>query len=60
MRSHAGGSAEYFSFWFVGRNYGFFGYTQPPMGSPIDIVVDLGTPESFDSWTIQIKLNARG
>ena len=60
LGKHEGGSAEYISFWFVGRNYGFFGYTQPPMGLPIDLLVDVGTPEVFDTWTIQIKLNARG
>lgn len=60
LGKHEGGSAEYIRFWFVGRNYGFSGYTQPPTGSPIDLLVDVGTPEVFDTWTIQIKLNARG
>jgi hypothetical protein len=59
LGSHSGGSAEYVSFWFAARNYGIFGYTQPPVGSSVDILVDIGTVEIHDTWTVQVKLNAR-
>lgn len=60
LGSHAGGAAEFIAFWFVPHNYGYFGYTIPNVGDSIDVVVDVGTPEKFDSFEIAVKLTTRG
>lgn len=59
LGDHAGGAPEFIAFWFVPHNYGYFGYTIPNVGESIDIVIDIGVPELFDSWSIAVELTAR-
>lgn len=56
LGSTTGADEDYIAFAFVARNYGFFGYTQPPSGYSYNIVIDIGTPDAFQTYTMQVYL----
>jgi len=57
--SHGGGAADVPAFWYLLRNYGPFGYTQPPIGTSIIIQAQIGSPGGWLPFTVEIRLNAR-
>ncbi len=59
LGSNAGVDEDYIAFAYGTRNYGFYGYTLPPIGFQYTITIDIGTPESFVTYTVLVFLSAR-
>ena len=59
LGSNAGGAADAPGFWYIMRNYGPFGYTQPPIGTSIIITGQIGSPGAWRAFTVEIALLVR-
>lgn len=59
LGSTTGADEDYIGLAAISRNYGFYGFTQPVIGYTYSFVWDIGTPESFVTYTWQVILLAR-
>lgn len=59
LGTNAGVDEDYIAFAYGTRNYGMWGYTLPPIGFQYTITIDIGTPESFVTYTVLVFLSAR-
>lgn len=59
LGSTTGADEDYIGLAAISRNYGFYGYTLPPAGAQYTFVWDIGTPESYVTYTWTVQLAAR-
>lgn len=59
LGSDNGADEEYIAFAMVPRNYGWYGYTLPVIGFNYFVTLDIGHPQDFTTYTVQVFLSAR-
>lgn len=59
LGSTTGADEDYIGLAAISRNYGFYGFTLPTAGYTYSFVWDIGTPDSYVTYTWQVALIAR-
>ena len=58
LGASAGADEDYIAFAYAPRNYGFYGFTLPPAGFVYSIVLDIGVPADYTTYTVQVYLSS--